>query len=57
MTTLKDALEAIKSIKITVQKKANLADELLGRYKGITPKDKTSTQFIREMRDNLYGKI
>lgn len=57
MTTLKDAIEAIKSIKISPSKKTKIADELLGKYKGIIPKGKTSTEFIKELRNTLYGKI
>ena len=56
MTTLKEALAAIRSIKVKRprQKKASIADELLGVYKDILPKAKTSTSLIRDLRNNLY---
>ena len=59
MTTLQQAIEAIKTIKIhhKSHKKTSIADELLGKYKGIIPKGKTSTQFVRELRDSSYGKF
>jgi len=58
MTTLKEAIEVIRSIEIEKSnKKISIADELLGKYKGIIPKEKTSTEFIKELRGTLYGKI
>jgi len=57
MTTLKEAIEVIRSIEIEKSnKKISIADELLGKYKGIIPKEKTSTEFIKELRGTLYGK-
>ncbi len=58
MTTLKEAIKAIRAIEVIPTKKTiKIADELLGRYKGIIPKNKTSSEFIRELRNSLYGKI
>lgn len=58
MTTLKEAIEAIRSIKtISISKRLGIANELLGKYKGIIPRGKTSTEFIRSLRNSLYGKI
>jgi len=57
MTTLKEAIEAISAIQIISPRRVGAADELLGKYKGIIPKDKTSTGFIRRLRDTFYGKI
>ena len=60
MTTLQQAMEAIKTLKshhYKPKKKTSIADELLGKYKGVIPKGKTSTQFIRELRDSSYGKF
>ncbi|MBU0694189.1 MAG: hypothetical protein KKC11_05915 [Candidatus Omnitrophica bacterium] len=58
MTTLKEAIEVIRSIEIEKSNlKTDIADELLGKYKGIIPKEKTSTEFIKELRGTLYGKI
>ena len=44
MTTLQQAMEAIKTLKShhKPNKKARIADELLGKYKGVIPKGKTS---------------
>lgn len=57
-TTLKEMLKAVEGFKINPRAhKKSIADELLGKYKGIIPKGKTSTQFIKEMRSTLYGKI
>ncbi|MBU0897037.1 MAG: hypothetical protein KKB76_05405 [Candidatus Omnitrophica bacterium] len=57
MTTLKEAIEVIRSIEIEKSNlKTDIADELLGKYKGIIPKEKTSTEFIKELRGTLYGK-
>ena len=56
-STLRDAINAIRSIETEKTKKAGTADALLGKYKGIIPKGKTSTEFIRELREGLYGKI
>jgi len=39
-----------------VKQPASIVDKLSGRFKGIIPPDKTSTQFIKELRGNLYGK-
>ena len=58
MTTLKEAIEAIESIRIRIiPHKKSIADELLGKYKGIIPQNKTSGEYLRELRDTLYGKV
>lgn len=57
MTTLKDAIKAIESFRNIPKEETSIADDLLGKYKGIIPNGKTSTETIREMRNNLYGKI
>lgn len=58
MSTLQQAIQALGSIKIKPKrKKVSIADRLLGKFKGIIPKGKTSTQFIKELRGTLYGKI
>ena len=54
---LSAAIKAVKFIQTPPKRKVNIADELLGKYKGIIPKRKTSTEFIQELRGNLYGKI
>ena len=60
MTTLQEAIHAIESFKIKIYPRKNknkIADQLLGEYQGILPKNKTSTEFIRDLRNSLYGKI
>jgi hypothetical protein len=59
MSTLKDVIESLKVLKLTtkIKKLVSIADELLGKYKGIIPSEKTSTQLIKELRGTLYGKI
>lgn len=57
MSTLQEAIEAVESIKLrTKSRKISIADKLLGKFKGIIPEGKTSTQFIKELRKSLYGK-
>ena len=56
MTTIKDAIKAIEALRKTSHKKKSIADKLLGKYKGIVPKGKTSTEFIHELRNSLYDK-
>jgi hypothetical protein len=58
MPTLQDALESLKELKLTsLPKKKKISQELLGKFKGIIPAGKNSTQFIKELRTNLYGKV
>lgn len=59
MNTLREAIKVIKCVRIGIgdSKRLNIADELLGKYKNILPKGKTSTQFIKEMRNTFYGKV
>ena len=62
MTTLQDAIKIIEYTRQmlkpkTRKRKTNITSQLLGKYKGILPVNKTSTQFIRELRDSLYGKF
>ena len=61
MTTLQEAMNVIKSLraryKKSNKKKTKIADQLLGAFKGAIPEGKTSTQYIRELRDSSYGKF
>ena len=59
MTTLQYAIATIETIKShkTPRKKTSIARKLLGKFKGVIPAGKTSTQFIRELRDSSYGKF
>jgi len=38
------------------RKKASLVDELLGAFEGAVPEDKTSTEYLKELRATGYGK-
>jgi len=55
--TLKDALNSLKSLKISATKQQNISDDLLGKYEGIIPTGKTSTEFLKDLRKTSYGKI
>lgn len=37
-------------------KKVSLVDELLGEFEGTLPEDKTSTEYLKELRASGYGK-
>lgn len=56
-TTLKDAINSIKPLSITAKAGGGISEALLGKYENIVPKEKTSTEFIRDLRGSLYGKI
>ena len=57
MTTLQEIIKAVKATKIPRKRHSHIAKSLLGSCQGVIPKGKTSTQVIRELRDNLYDKI
>jgi hypothetical protein len=57
LSTLKEALMSIKAMKPEQNPKANISDGLLGKYEGIIPEGKTSTEYIREQRAAGYGKV
>lgn len=46
-----------KQFKIITPKKRASMRSLLGKAKGVIPKGKSSTEYIRELRSTLYGKI
>lgn len=58
-STLQQAIKALEGIKIDKKiAEAKLAQKLCGKYRGVIPEGKTSTEFIRqELRETLYGKI
>lgn len=57
-STLQEAIEALELVKVkSKSRKTKIADKLLGKFKGIIPSGKSSTQFIKELRGSLYGKI
>ena len=55
--TLKDAINSIKSLSIPLETEKKISEELLGRYEGIIPSGKSSTEFIKELRKTMYGKV
>jgi hypothetical protein len=56
-TTLKEAINSIKAISGITKLRKKPSAELLGKYKGIIPKGKTSTEFIRDLRSTLFDKV
>lgn len=56
-STLKEAINSLKILKKPTKLKGKVSDELLGKYSGIIPKGKTSTEFIRELRSSSFGKM
>ncbi len=57
-TTLQQAIASIKKSQKPVKRgKKSIANELLGKYKGIVLFEKASTEIIKELRSSLYGKV
>ncbi len=56
-STLKEAINSLKILKKPTKLKGKVSDKLLGKYSGIIPKGKTSTEFIRELRSSSFGKM
>jgi hypothetical protein len=56
-STLKEAINSLGILQKPAKSKKKISDELLGKYSGIIPKGKTSTEFIRELRGSAFGKI
>jgi len=38
------------------KKKASVVDDLLGEFEGAVPEGKTSTAYIKELRESGYGR-
>jgi hypothetical protein len=55
--TLKEAIDSLKTLQKRPETDRKVSEELLGKYKGIIPADKTSTEFIKELRSSLSGKV
>lgn len=55
-STLKEALNSLKTLQKSAKIKGKVSDGLLGKYSGVIPKGKTSTEFIRELRSSAFGK-
>lgn len=56
-STLKEAIDSLRALQRQPDMAKKVSDELLGKYKGIIPIEKTSTEFIRELRESLFGKL
>ena len=56
-STLKEAIKSIKSLSVPSKSEKKISDELLGKYEGIIPPEKTLTDFIKELRKTMYGKV
>lgn len=58
MSTLQAAIDAVQSLKLKSRAKSvRVSDKLLGKFKGIIPENKSSTQFVKELRNTMYGKL
>ena len=55
-STLQEAVEVLEKVRTKKVKPSRIADKLLGKFKGVIPEKKTSTEFIKELRGDLYGK-
>ncbi len=57
--TLKEFIQAAENFKGKASKttNTNLADDLLGKYEGIIPEGKNSSDYLRELRSTSYDKI
>ncbi|MEE8329033.1 MAG: hypothetical protein V3R54_03790 [Thermodesulfovibrionia bacterium] len=56
-STLKEAISSLKILQKSSKLKGKVSDKLLGKYAGIIPQGKTSTEVIRELRGSIYGKV
>jgi len=56
-STLKEALNSLKILQKSPKRKGKISDELLGKYSGVIPKGKSSSEFIRELRSSAFGKM
>ena len=53
--TLERLIKTIESV--DVEHKSGFADHWLGVFEGVIPKEMTSTEYIRTLRESCYGKI
>ncbi|MEO5357263.1 MAG: hypothetical protein H7844_08195 [Nitrospirae bacterium YQR-1] len=56
-STLKEAIDSIKVLQGQQETGRKTSEELLGKYKGIIPAGKTSSEFIRELRHSSFDKV
>jgi hypothetical protein len=53
--TLERLIRTIESIDVKTE--SEFADQWLGVFEGIIPKEMTSTEYIKMLRETCYGKI
>ena len=53
--TLERLVKVIEGIDTKTER--NCADQWLGAFKGVIPKEMQSTEYIRMLRESCYGKI
>ena len=53
--TLERLIKTMKSV--DVESGSGFADQWLGIFEGVIPKEMTSTEYIRTLRESCYGKI
>lgn len=58
-TTLQHALEALESLRRLppARRPRRVASALAGKLRGFLPNGLTSTAYVRQLRDSLYGKL
>jgi hypothetical protein len=56
-STLKEAINSIKSLSVPSETAKKVSKELLGKYEGVIPSGKSSTEFIKELRKTMFGKV
>ncbi|HDK16962.1 MAG TPA: hypothetical protein ENG75_03350 [Nitrospirae bacterium] len=55
-STLNEAIKSLKKIQKSSKSRRKVSNDLLGKYAGIIPDGKTSTELVRELRSTSYGK-
>lgn len=53
--TLERLIKTMESVDI--EPKSGFADQWLGVFEGVIPKEITSTDYIRTLRESCYGKV
>jgi hypothetical protein len=56
-STLKEAIDSLNELQRQPETGRKVSEELLGKYKGIIPAGKISTEFIKELRYSLFDKV
>ena len=53
--TLERLIKTMETIDVKTENK--FADQWLGVFEGVIPKEMTSTEYVRMLRESCYGKI